>query len=433
VKLAILGGSFNPVHSGHLYLAETALSALAYDRVILIPAYVSPFKNGAESSSPQDRLDMLAASITASPTLALEDCEIKREGISYTIDTIDDIIRRYRPEGRPGLLLGDDLARNFANWRNAREIAEKAEIVIARRTSESKIDFPFPHRYLDNAIMEISSRRIRANIREGGPWRSLVPEGARLIIEERGLYLESKDEDEEGGSLPLRGSPQAVSRYPLNGGQAPRNAPRNNPLSSSFGESKTPVTLIARVETAARSMLNSARFIHSRGTALVAAGLALRFGLDPAAAYLAGIAHDIAKELSEEELMRLAKKDGGKLSRLEQEKPSMLHGRAAAYLVRERFGITDESVIEAIRVHTSGSPGLGDLAKIIYIADKTEPGRPRIPPELRAVENYPTLDAYFTGVLEATVAYLKSKKYKLSPGTKRLLEAMHDAGRGSAL
>jgi nicotinate-nucleotide adenylyltransferase len=381
VKLAILGGSFNPVHAGHLYLAETALSA-GYDRVILVPAFVSPFKPGAGDSAAQDRLDMLAAALTANSALALEDCEIKREGISYTIDTIGDIITRYRPEGKPGLLLGDDLAPGFPKWRRAGEIAEMTDLIVARRTSAAKLDLPFRCTYLDNAILDISSAGIRRNIRAGGPWRSLVPEGVRLIIEERGLY---RAEDQ---------APQAGIR-----------------------------SLCARVETAARSMLNSARFLHSRGAALVASDLAVRFGLDRDLAYLAGIAHDMAKELPEEDLKRLAKRDGGGFSKLERKKPSMLHGRAAASLLRENFGLRSEAVLEAVRVHTFGDPGMGPLAKVVYIADKTEPGRVRIPPELRAYGNYAGLDEYFVAVLEATVAYLESKKYELSSGTKRLLSA----------
>ncbi|MDR2159764.1 MAG: nicotinate (nicotinamide) nucleotide adenylyltransferase, partial [Treponema sp.] len=161
MRLAILGGSFNPVHVGHLYLADTALTRLGYHRIILIPAFQSPFKLGAETASPKDRLDMLAASIAGDPRLTIDDCEIRREGVSYTIDTIAGIAKRYRPEGRPGLILGDDLAETFHQWRNAGAIAEQAGIIIARRIfagSSPPPPFPFPYTELDNEVMNVSSR-----------------------------------------------------------------------------------------------------------------------------------------------------------------------------------------------------------------------------------------------------------------------------------
>ena len=115
MRFAILGGSFNPVHMGHLFLADTALTALGYDRIILVPAYTSPFKPGAQGASPKDRLDMLIASIPADNRLTVDDCEIRREGVSFTIDTVKDVIERYRPQGKPGLILGDDLPGIFTN------------------------------------------------------------------------------------------------------------------------------------------------------------------------------------------------------------------------------------------------------------------------------------------------------------------------------
>ena len=123
MRYAVLGGSFNPVHVGHLFLADAVLTGLGYDRIILVPAFQSPFKIGAESPSPQDRMEMLAASIPGDPRLTIDDCEIRRQGVSFTVDTLKDIIARYRPEGKPGLILGDDLASDFGKWKSPDEIA----------------------------------------------------------------------------------------------------------------------------------------------------------------------------------------------------------------------------------------------------------------------------------------------------------------------
>jgi nicotinate-nucleotide adenylyltransferase len=401
MKIAILGGSFNPIHLGHLFLADRVFSAFGYDRVILVPAFQSPFKPGTDLAKPADRIDMLAASIAADPRITIDDCEIRREGISYTIDTIADILNRYRPQGKPALILGDDLARGFEQWRHAPDIAAMTDIIIAHRLSAADIPFPFPHRRLENEIMDLSSRMVRERIREGGSWRRLVPEGARLIIEDRRLY---------GAALP-----------------ASSGAPPPDPL-----EAPSPVTweLIARIENRARSSLAPARFLHSRNTALLSHDLALQFGLDPRAAYLAGIAHDICKSFPGDELTRLAKKDKGGVSDLEHKKPSLLHARAAAVFLRDRYGILHRDILDAVRFHTTGDMSMGPLAKIVYIADKIEPSREQVESRIREFRNFTVLDEFFEAVLGETVAYLKSRKMDISGGTKRLLEAIRKRSGG---
>jgi nicotinate-nucleotide adenylyltransferase len=394
VKLAILGGSFNPVHLGHLYLAESALQ-MGYDRIILVPAYASPFKSGARDTVPRDRLDMLAASVPADPRLAVDDCEIRREGVSYTIDTITDIIGRYHPEGKPGLILGDDLADGFSGWRDYEKIAALAELVVARRLSPQPAAFPCPYRRLDNAILDISSRDIRARIQGGKSWRYLIPEGARFIIEDRRLY----------GYQPET-----------------RNLTARTPAKAE----------IARIESAVRSLVSPSRFLHSRAVAALSWELCARFGQDPERGYLAGIAHDIAKSMDESALKRLAQKDGKPFSALEQQKPALLHSRAGAVLLRESFGITDEEVLAAVRNHTSGGADIGPLEKVVYIADKIEPTRKsgrendgREDTEKRYRESE-SLDSLFNAVLKDTAAYLRSRNLDLSEDTRELLAAMKE-------
>ncbi|MDR2020693.1 MAG: nicotinate (nicotinamide) nucleotide adenylyltransferase [Treponema sp.] len=385
-KFAILGGSFNPPHLGHLFLAEAVLSELAYDRIILIPAYESPFKPGAGGAAPRDRLDMLAASIPGDVRLTIDDTEIRREGVSYTIDTVRDIIERYRPAGKPGLILGDDLAGDFPRWKEAGVIAGLADIIIARRSGETS-PFPYPYRELHNEIITISSGMARDRIRRGLSWRYLVPEGARIIIEDRRLY----------GFDP---GPAAVP-----------------------GESWNWSVLVT-VEKAVRRMVSPSRFLHSRSCALLSWDLCLRFGLDPRAGYLAGLAHDMGKAFSDGELLELAGKDGEGFSKTERERPSLLHGRAAAVLLRDRFGIHNNDVLEAVRYHTTGCEEMGPLAKVVYIADKIEVSRRDLDPRFRA-PSAADLDQLFTLVLDDTVAFLHSRKTELSEGTRRLLDTIH--------
>jgi len=393
MRLAILGSSFNPIHLGHLFLADAVLSELRYDRVALVPAFRSPFKLAAPAmeDNARNRLEMTAASIAGDPRLTVDDCEIRRGGVSYTVDTVSDIIRRYAPDGKPGLIIGDDLAADFPRWHKSDEILAIADIIIARRLHSGALTVPYPCTQITNSVMEISSGMVREKIAANAAWRYLVPAAARTIIESRGLY-----------------------------GLSPR--PAEIPDQS----------LIIRVEEAAREGLSLERFLHSRNTALMAWDLCRRFSashpaykLNPELGYLAGIAHDLGKQLSEKELIKLAKSDGRRISRLEKEKPSLLHGRASAVLLRERFNVNNEDVLEAAALHTLGGKDMGPLAKVVYIADKMEVSREKIDPAVRKLAyTEDDLDRIFVTVLEQTVSWLRAKKLKLSQESLALLEKM---------
>jgi nicotinate-nucleotide adenylyltransferase len=397
LKYAILGGSFDPVHNGHLGAALAALP-LGYDRIILVPTYQSPFKPKTQGETSEARLSMLLSAISGDRRFTVDACEIRRAGVSYTIDTLRDIAERYQLDGKPALILGDDLAASFPQWRDADLIALEADIIIASRLSYAQVSFPYPCVFLGNVIMETSSGTVRDLIRADGEWRPLVPDGARRIIEERGLYGARK--------IPAEGEDGLRE----DGGQA--------------GDA-----LIRHAEDTARSMMNPYRFIHSRNVALHSADLAGRFGLDPDRAYLAGITHDLCKEVPAETMARYALADGGGMTALERAKPALLHGRAAAMLIQERFGITDGGIIEAVRRHTTGGRNMGTLAKTVYIADKIEAARNTVDPRLRRLAfgsegGSLTLDALFAIVFEATVAWLLEQGLAVSEETLQMRREM---------
>jgi nicotinate-nucleotide adenylyltransferase len=392
MRLAVLGGSFNPVHLGHLYLADAVLSSFGYDRVIFVPAFQSPFKLGAPAPSPRDRLDMLASSIPGDPRLLVDDCEIRREGVSYTVDTLADIIRRYLPEGKPGLILGDDLGRDFPKWKDSERILGQADVIIARRILSEAGGYPYPCIQMQNDVMQISSAQVRDLILRGKHWRYLVPAGARAIIQERRLY-----------------------------GYPEEPAARISPF------------LIVRMEEEVRRRLSQPRFLHSRQVAVMASDLSAIFGLDSGAAYLAGICHDIGKQLVEEELFKLAKADKRPISPLEKRKPSLLHGRAGAVLLRKEYGLRDREILEAVAFHTTGSPAMGPLAKVIYIADKVESSREGVDPRLRDFGEYAGtgergLDRLFEKILRETIAWLRVKNIDPAEDALRLLEKLEGGG-----
>jgi nicotinate-nucleotide adenylyltransferase len=151
------------------------------------------------------------------------------------------------------------------------------------------------------------------------------------------------------------------------------------------------------------------------------------FGMDSRTGYLAGIVHDIGKQLEESELIRLAASDRLPISPMEQQKPSLLHGRAGAALLEERYGIRDQAVLDAVRYHTTGSELMGPLAKALYVADKVEASREGVEGRLRDFREYAGtgergLDRLFGKIFMETVAWLRAKDFELSEGALRLLE-----------
>lgn len=181
MRVGLLGGSFDPVHYGHLRAADWALDAFGLDRVLLVPARRSPFK-GPSFASDEDRHAMLKLALKDNPALDIEDCELRREPPSYTVDTLREI-RQKSPGNVLSLLLGSDAAAGIELWREIAAIKEMAEIRILGRPGapESEGAVPFPG-------LAISSTEIRKAVSNRRSIRYLTPESVRLYIEEKGLY-----------------------------------------------------------------------------------------------------------------------------------------------------------------------------------------------------------------------------------------------------
>lgn len=181
MRVGLFGGSFDPVHFGHLHAADWALHAFGLETVRLVPAKQSPFK-GTTAASDEDRREMLARAIADNPDFALEECELRRPAPSYTIDTLRELALRM-PAARFVLILGSDTAAGLDGWKDAAAIRATAEIRVLDRRGDPGGDgapgFRGP---------EISSSGIRTAVRAGSSVRYLVPEPVRLYIEEKGLY-----------------------------------------------------------------------------------------------------------------------------------------------------------------------------------------------------------------------------------------------------
>lgn len=229
MRLAVLGGSYNPIHIGHLQLADAVCCSYGYDTIAFIPAFLSPFKHGHAGCTVEDRIAMVKLAIAGNQSFYCELCEVQRQGISYTIDTLKLLIQTYpQREGKIGLIIGDDLLDGLDTWYDAAHLSDYADIIVGNRYSqrqenlvttgtarvlaanaehvpnllpdtlvENSVDTPIctektaggiPYTRLFNAILPVSSSGIRTAIAEKKSWRYLVPPAVYSYIKDHKLY-----------------------------------------------------------------------------------------------------------------------------------------------------------------------------------------------------------------------------------------------------
>ena len=191
--------------------------------------------------------------------------------------------------------------------------------------------------------------------------------------------------------------------------------------------------IFEKIRAYAQENLSAERYEHSVRVSETAAFMCDLYGLDSDSGRLAGIAHDICKEIPRDEMEALACEDGLPFDEFEKKKPSLLHGRAAAVKIKRDFGITDSNVIEAVANHTCGKPGLCDLGKILFVADKIEPGRPQSTNEYRANLFKKTLDGLTLAVVEENIEYLAKKGKKSAPSAIEWAEELRKSVEGEGI
>lgn len=185
---------------------------------------------------------------------------------------------------------------------------------------------------------------------------------------------------------------------------------------------KNIIELTEEIRIFAQEHVKKSRYEHSIRVAETCARLCRMFALDDDVGYLAGVGHDMCKDFSDQELFDLAAKDGNPIIPYEKRNPALLHGRAAAVLMKEKFGIEDKDILEAVAYHTSGVMGMCDLSKCLFIADKIEPGRPQSTDEYRERLYKMNLDQMFYAVLYENYSYVLKKGYELFPTTEDLVK-----------
>ena len=183
---ALFGGSFDPVHLGHLVVADTAAEALGA-RVRLMPAREQPFKQAAHRAQPEQRVAMLSLAVAGNPRLTVEDVELGLPAPSYTVQTLRALARR-EPGTRFTLLLGADAARDVSAWYEAEALPALADVVVFARPGSAVPPHPLFRQVIEVPAVDISATLIRQRVAEGRSIRYLVPDAVREYIATHGLY-----------------------------------------------------------------------------------------------------------------------------------------------------------------------------------------------------------------------------------------------------
>jgi nicotinate-nucleotide adenylyltransferase len=334
MRIAVFGGSFNPPHAGHARAAESAAACLKPDRLLIIPAGMPPHKELAEHSpEPARRMELCRAAFSGIPCARVSDVELRKNRISYTVDTLRFLRGEY-PDAAFFLLMGTDMLECFNSWRAAGEIAQLCTLAAFCRADG------------EEARVRAASERLRETI------------GANVIAVPHTAKEASSTEIRE--ALSRREKPELLSDevYALIIRHRYYGAKPN----------------LEWLRAQSYACLKPKRVPHVQGTEAEAARLAARWGADEQDAAEAAILHDVTKRLEPNEQLRMCAEYGIINDNSEMENPLLLHAKTGAAYARDRFGVPDE-IYDAIRWHTTGRAGMSLLEKIVYMADYIEPHR----------------------------------------------------------
>ena len=348
MKIGIYGGTFDPPHLGHMEAARSAMEQLGLDRLLIIPDREPPHKSMAEeSASPEQRLEMARLMADGlGPRAEASDLELRREGKSYTADTVE-VLHELYPEDELWLLMGTDMFLTLQNWYQPERIFQYAGVAAFSRNHDDTDEmFQEQKAFLEEKFHARTTVVKLPEIRE---------------IASRDLRRMLASEWTGGNVDPAQYLWAPVYGYILKEGLFGTKADLKH-LSDKH------------LRAVSYSMVKAKRLAHIRGTEETAVALAKYWGVDPDKARRAGILHDCTKYWELEPSVACCQKYGIEMDELEIQSPKLLHSKTGSAVAQHIFGEPDD-VVQAIFCHTTGKPGMTTLDKILYLADYMEPNR----------------------------------------------------------
>ncbi len=394
MNVGFFGGTFDPVHNGHVAMAEASLRDGGLDRLILIPAGSTVHKPVDRVTSAGLRYTMCRLAFSENKRIEVSKTEVLRDGGSYTIDTIRELKLRLDPEDELFLVCGADILFDILKWRFPENIMRETAILASLRPGHDRTAFEARAEFLRDQYgarirffeaeqIDVSSTDIRNAAARGLDIDRMVPAAVAGFIRESGLYTP------------------------------------DDPLDSL---SASELERLRETDRILLGFLDGYRLKHSLLTMTTAAHLAKVNGLDVFPAALAGLVHDCAKTLpSGKARVYVDPSDAATLA-----EPRLYHGPAGAALAQEAFRIDDPVVLDAIRYHSTGHAGMSKLDLIVYLADKGEPSRhyPEAERILKMAEE--NLENAFLESATIFDEFLTGKGKQAHPDT---LAAIHDLER----
>lgn len=335
MRTCIFGGTFDPVHNGHLSCAREVRQAMGFDRVIFMPTGEPPHKITRKITSEKDRVEMLKIAIANDSSFEVSEIECNRKSYTYTFDTLKELHENASPDEEFYLIIGADTLAGIFSWYKSEEVFKLCSFVAMKRPGYDEEEY---NRNLKKAKdagavvytvnipqVDVSSTEIRRIAAKGEDISQFVPSEVAAYIRENNIY--------------------------------------NIRHAMTFDEIHEDLKLL----------LSHKRFEHCENVMEECIRLGEIFGENTEKCRIAGLLHDCGKELTLKQYKWMGIKT--EFDEDYEGNEVLLHAAAGVILARERYGITDESVLEAIENHITGRPNMDLLSELLFIADYTEKGR----------------------------------------------------------
>lgn len=378
-NIAILGGTFNPIHNAHLQMAKTVYATQKYDEILFIPTGIPPHKSRFSDIIADNfhRLKMCELAIIDFPEYKISTIEIFSDQTNYTIDTINEL-RTQNPNNRYSLIIGADSLMHILRWKDSPQLIQTCQLVVINRPGfdtilDGYIEFLKKEYNADIICVQmektpISSTQIRNLISDLLPIEGLVPEKVEKYIQKHNLYEYKHTHNSD----------------------------------------------LIKLKERLSKRLTEKRYAHSIATMKASSDLAKYHNIDSYKAEVAALLHDCAKCYTDAKKLEMAKRYKMELTSSEKENPDLLHQRLGSIVAMRDYGITDTEILSAIECHTTGKPDMNNLEKLIFISDFIEPTRKAFygMENIRELAKH-SLDMALVAILESTIQYLIDKEKKI--------------------
>lgn len=378
MRIGIMGGTMDPIHSGHIVIAQMVKDALRLDDMLLLPAGDPPHKTPHVDK--WHRLEMVRLAARQAG-MQVSDSEVRRAKTTYTVDTLTEFCTA-RPDVEWVYVVGGDTLFVIEKWRNFAQVAKLCTFAVVARPGDERLSRQMADVtartgakfVLVNGIgPDISSTKIREMAAAGEDISAMVPQPVADYIAQHGLY---------------------------------------RPMS------------IDAMQAKLATLIPEKRLKHSLGVMETAVRLAPVIGADVEKARIAGLLHDCAKKLNYQEMLTACEKGGVALAEGEAQNEPILHAPAGVYVARHEFGVTDPEILGAIRNHTAGAPEMSALEILIFVADFIEPNRKPIP-GLEKIRQTAQTDLVRAAVMcaQSTKAHVTQNGWSFCAQTQAMLDA----------